>query len=164
MFKPTRVVDSAFWIVHKADENPAIRMHLIPQDVDRKLVSYSLWTIPLPGYFGFDNDLFSLEEKIHSRRRARIARGPLFSSNVIEHPYQEGAKEILEIVLIVDLQSRTVRMPPLQFLKDERKSSAYGLNLKGRRWRDGELLLLQGQGEDVTLIQDIRLEGCAERI
>jgi hypothetical protein len=134
--EPQRVGDSAFWIVDKADENPALRMGLIIQDIDRQLVTNSPRTIILRGYLDFDDYLFSLQKKIHSRRPASIARGPLLWSNVIEHRYQQGAKEILEIVLVLNDESGAIGVSPLQLLKDERKPPTHCLYLKGCGWPD----------------------------
>ncbi len=55
-----------------------------------------------------------LEQKVHARSPAGVARGPLFRPNVIELQLEEGVEEVLEVVLIFHLQGG----PPVMPVKD----------------------------------------------
>jgi hypothetical protein len=79
-------------------------VRLVAADIDEELVADFLRAQPLARHFHLEDELFVLEEKVHSGRSSGVRRCPFLGADVIEVQAQERVEQVLNVVLVVELK------------------------------------------------------------
>src|SRR5256712_10027104 len=108
-FKSLGVHDAALWIVDKAKQRPAGRVGRVMFTISGQLIGNFFGPQARPGLDHHDHDALSLQHDIGPLRASGVPRRPFLSAETLKLQGEQGIQDIPDIVLVFDLERRSVR-------------------------------------------------------
>jgi len=116
------ICDKSIRIIHQANQTAAPRVFLISFDINNQFLAKLLCVECRPALFNLHSRLDFWKKEIYLRRGTGMDRCPILFADVVEEDVQKRLKKILNIVLVTDLERRSIIVTLPQLPRDEMKS------------------------------------------